>query len=72
MAKRKRSSDAPARSSIFTSLDPSEPAASFAASSPYPHVQLATIVEQPLLLKVREELQLLRSTFKETDLFKVF
>ena len=72
--KRKRSvsSTEPASSSFFTTLEPSTPAAEFAAATPYQHVQLPSIVKQPLLLRVREELGLLASTFKETDLFKVY
>ena len=44
----------------------------FAAASPFPHAHLSSILAQPALLAVRQELGLLRSTFKETDMFKVF
>ena len=70
-AKRKRKRQDAAPETVFTTLDPSEPSAAFAAAVPYPHVQLSSIVSEPLLLKVRQELGLLQSTFKETDLFKV-
>ena len=52
-------------------LAPEEHAASFAAAAPYTHVQLHSLFDEATLLRVRQELGLLQSTFKETDLFKV-
>ena len=52
-------------------LEPEEHAARFAAAAPYTHVQLHSLFDEGTLLRVRQELGLLQSTFKETDLFKV-
>ena len=49
-----------------------EEAASFAAASPFAHAHLSSVFEPSALLAVRKELSLLQSTFKETDLFKVY
>ena len=49
------------------------PAASrFSSATPFAHVQLADLFEPSALHAVRTELAQLQSTFKETDLFKVY
>ena len=53
-------------------LRATEQAASFATATPYPHSHLSSVFLPPALLAVRQELGLLSSTFKETDLFKVY
>ena len=49
-----------------------EEAGAFAGASPFPHVHLSSIFASAALLEVQRELGLLSSTFKETDLFKVY
>ena len=51
---------------------PEQAAASFGAALPFSHVQLSSLFAQDALRAVRTELALLQSTFKETDLFKVY
>lgn len=44
----------------------------FAAAKPFPHVMLRSFLGQDGLLAVREELETLNATEKETDLFRFF
>ena len=59
-------------SSIFAGLDASTHATAYRTAQPYPHARLADVFQESHLLKVRQELQQLQSTFKETDLFKLY
>lgn len=78
MPKKRRREDSalpsPAIPAVFApdALQSSGPAASFKAALPYTHVKLPSLFDESTLLSVRKELQQLSSTFKETDLFKVY
>ena len=73
MPKRSRTSEASTPSCFVDgALETDAPARRFAQASPYSHVRLDTLIDESLLLQVRKELQLLQSTFKETDMFKVY
>jgi hypothetical protein len=48
-------------------------AAAFAAAAPFPHAQLADVVDPVTLRAARDEIvEHVQATYKETDLFKVF
>ena len=72
-AAKKPSADPPPPS-VFApdALEPSAPRAAFKEATPYMHVRLPSLFDEASLLSVRRELQQLSSTFKETDLFKVY
>lgn len=58
--------------SALSAVAAAEAHRNFVSSQPYMHVQLQTTLQPNWLLSVQQELSQLQSTFKETDLFKVY
>lgn len=61
------------RPSLLTPASASALATAFVTAAPFPHAQLADVIDPPTLRAAREEIvEHVHATYKETDLFKVF
>lgn len=61
------------RPSLLAPASAAALAAAFAAAAPFPHAQLADVVDPVTLRAARDEIvEHVQATYKETDLFKVF